>query len=114
MQTMEDGALDQVASVAEDARTMLRGTPSVDQLRFAVDELVQSSDRALRIAACRGERLTTYPMDDCATAGCTATDCPTAESANESTDDAADVATGDSIGDATGDSPGRVRDDAPP
>ncbi|MER0241973.1 hypothetical protein AAHZ94_08030 [Streptomyces sp. HSW2009] len=68
MQSMEDGALDHVASVTEHARATLRGTPSTDQLRGALSELVQCSDRALRIAACRGERLTAdakeHPTDD--------------------------------------------------
>ncbi|MBC3984128.1 hypothetical protein H8N01_16515 [Streptomyces sp. AC536] len=64
MQSMEDGALDHVASVTEHARATLHSTASEDQLRCALSELVLSSEKALRIAACRGERLTADAADE--------------------------------------------------
>ncbi len=64
MQSMEDGALDHAASVTEHARATLHGTASEDQLRCALSELVLSSEKALRIAACRGERLTADAADE--------------------------------------------------
>ncbi|MFE6776604.1 hypothetical protein [Streptomyces sp. NPDC057702] len=64
MYSMEDGALDQAASVTEHARATLDGAASEDQLRRALGELVRSSEKALRIATCRGERLTADTPDD--------------------------------------------------